>query len=150
MTIFVSYHAYKLQNCGIILPHLKNCWNTMKIFNWILFKDNSFIQLQLYTTSWYILAHMILLIIGLHTSEFTQSLQFNWNKCNSNILPKESFMDNSKLVWNWIRLLFSTTMEGDSISCKTNIKIENFPKVHKGSLLVRIQVWCFNLRNAFH
>ena len=43
----------------------------MKIFNRIAFKDNSFIQLQLYTTSWYILAHTILFIIGLYTSDFT-------------------------------------------------------------------------------
>ena len=84
----------------------------MKIFDEIIFKDNSFNQLQLFTTSWYISAHTIHFIIGLHTSNFTCSVE-----CNPNILPKGSFMENSKLAWNWLRLLFLTTMEGDSISC---------------------------------
>ena len=43
----------------------------MKVFNRIIFKDNSFIRLHIYTTSWYILADTILFNIGLHTSDFT-------------------------------------------------------------------------------
>ena len=49
----------------------------MKIFNEIIFKDNSFNQLELFTTSWYILAHTIHFIISLHTSNFTCSIEIN-------------------------------------------------------------------------